>query len=163
MSSDESKPDSKKSTPKRDRDLAHPSDVIDDELRGKTLKAYLCLLKSSKPLGVREIQRTLKLSSPSVAYHHLDKLARLGLIEKNEYGEYTLVKNVGVNVLQAFTQVGRLLVPRFTFYALFFTTLLFGYALIFHSSLNVFAVTFGAFACAFAWYETMRTWRSRPF
>jgi hypothetical protein len=87
----------------------------------------------------------------------------MGLIEKDEYGEYKLVRNVGVNVLQAFTQIGKLLIPRFTFYAVFFTTLLLGYLVLFHSSLNLFALAFGSFACLFAWFETIRTWRRRPF
>ena len=143
---------------------ATPAFDIESELRGRTLKAYLFILKKSKSVGVRELQRALGLSSASVAYHHLDKLTRLGLIEKDSYGEYALIKNASVNVLQAFTQIGRLLVPRFTFYAVFFTTLLFGYALIFLTrGLNPFAVAFGIFACLFAWYETFRTWRNRPF
>ena len=135
----------------------------DTELRGRTLRAYLFILKSPKAIGVRELQRSLGLSSPSVAYHHLDKLMRLGLIEKDQYGEYTIVKNANVNVLQAFTQVGRLLVPRFIFYAVFFTTLLLGYVLIFQQGVNFFALAFGIFASFFAWYEAYRTWRRRPF
>ena len=135
----------------------------DSELRGRTLRAYLFILKNPKPVGVRELQRSLGLSSPSVAYHHLDKLTRLGLIEKNQYGEYTIVKNANVNVLQAFTQVGRLLVPRFIFYAVFFSTLLLGYILIFQQDVNFFAIAFGVFASAFAWYEAYRTWKRRPF
>jgi DNA-binding transcriptional ArsR family regulator len=140
-----------------------PDVDMDSELRGRTLRAYLFILKSPKAVGVRELQRALGLSSPSVAYHHLDKLTRMGLIAKDQYGEYTLVKNASVNVLQAFTQIGRLLVPRFIFYAVFFTTLLVGYATLFGSRSNVFALTFGIFACFFAWYETLRTWRKRPF
>ncbi|MGH2639166.1 MAG: helix-turn-helix domain-containing protein [Rhabdochlamydiaceae bacterium] len=136
---------------------------VESELRGRTLRTYLFILKSSKAVGVRELQRTLGLSSPSVAYHHLDKLMRMGLIEKDQYGEYALVKNASVSVLQAFTQVGRLLVPRFIFYAVFFTTLLLGYGLIFHANPNIFALAFGFFACLFAWYETFRTWKKRPF
>jgi DNA-binding transcriptional ArsR family regulator len=137
--------------------------LVDAELRGRTLRAYLFILKSPKPIGVRELQRALGLSSPSVAYHHLDKLTRMGLVEKDQYGEYASVKNVNVNVLQAFTQIGRLLVPRFIFYAVFFTTLLLGYILVFLSNLNSFAVAFGLFASLFAWYETYRTWKKRPF
>ena len=137
--------------------------LVDAELRGRTLRAYLFILKSPKPIGVRELQRALGLSSPSVAYHHLDKLTRMGLVEKDQYGEYASVKNVNVNVLQAFTQIGRLLVPRFIFYAVFFTTLLLGYMLVFLSHLNSFAVAFGLFASLFAWYETYRTWKKRPF
>jgi DNA-binding transcriptional ArsR family regulator len=140
-----------------------PDFDADSELRGRTLRAYLFILKNPKPVGVRELQRSLGLSSPSVAYHHLDKLSRLGLIEKNQYGEYMIVKNANVNVLQAFTQVGRLLVPRFIFYAVFFSTLLLGYVLIFQQNVNFFAIAFGVFASVFAWYEAYRTWRKRPF
>lgn len=148
----------------REEKNSTPSDIIiDAELRGRTLRAYLYILRSPKAIGVRELQRALGLSSPSVAYHHLDKLTRMGLIEKDQYGEYTLVKNVNVNVLQAFTQVGKLLVPRFIFYAVFFTTLLIGYVGIFASSLNSFAIAFGLFASFFAWFETYRTWKKRPF
>jgi len=165
-SSDESTNGSKK--PKRNPDRASspkpPTDFDSDtELRGRTLRAYLFILKSPKAVGVRELQRSLGLSSPSVAYHHLDKLTRLGLIEKDQYGEYAIVKNVNVNVLQAFTQVGRLLVPRFIFYAVFFSTLMIGYVLAFQQSINFFAMAFGLFASAFAWYEAYRTWKRRPF
>ena len=136
---------------------------IDSDLRGRTLQAYLFMMKNSKPMGVRELQRSLGLSSPSVAFHHLEKLERMGLVEKDQYGEYACVKNVDVSVLQAFSHIGRLLVPRFTFYAMFFTTLLIGYLLIYQGNSNIFAVVFGAFACGFAWYETFRTWSKRPF
>ena len=153
--------------PKQDKGSHGSSDAsldVESELKGKTLKAYLFILKGSKSVGVRELQRALGMSSASVAYHHIDKLTRMGLIEKNAYGEYVLVKNASVNALQAFSQIGRLLVPRFTFYAVFFATLLIGYVAIFLSrGINPFAIAFGIFACAFSWYETYRTWRKRPF
>ena len=121
------------------------------------------MMKLAKPIGVRELQRALEFSSPSVAYHHLEKLERLGLVQKDEYGSYGLVKNVDVGVLQAFAHIGTLLVPRFVFYAMFFTTLLVGYFLIYLGNSNVYALIFGIGASAFAWYETIRTWQKRPF
>jgi DNA-binding transcriptional ArsR family regulator len=136
---------------------------IESDLRGRTLQTYLFMMKNAKPVGVRELQRSLGLSSPSVAYHHLEKLERMGLVEKDQYGEYSLVKNVDVSVLQAFTHIGRLLVPRFTFYAMFFTTLLAGYLVIYKGDSNIFAVIFGGLGSTFAWYETLRTWKKRPF
>lgn len=136
---------------------------FESELKGRTLKAYLFLMKAAKPVGVRELQRALGLSSPSVAYHHLEKLERLGLVEKDQYGEYVVLKNVDINVLQSFAHVGKLLVPRFLFYAVFFSTLLLGYLSIYQGNANVFAIAFGSFAVVFAWYETMRTWKKRPF
>ncbi len=136
---------------------------IDSDLRGRTLQTYLFMMKHSKAIGVRELQRSLGLSSPSVAFHHLEKLERMGLVEKDQYGEYACVKNVDVSVLQAFAHFGKLLIPRFTFYAMFFTTLLFGYLLLFQGNSNIFAIAFGAFASGFAWYETWRTWKKKPF
>jgi DNA-binding transcriptional ArsR family regulator len=136
---------------------------VDSDLRGRTLQAYLFMIRSSKSIGVRELQRSLNLSSPSVAFHHLEKLERMGLVEKDQYGEYMCVKNVDVSVLQAFSHIGRLLVPRFTFYAMFFSTLLIGYLSIFQGNSNIFAVVFGTFAAGFSWYETFRTWSKRPF
>jgi DNA-binding transcriptional ArsR family regulator len=161
--SDEPSQQERKKLASREEKKSTSDLIIDAELRGRTLRAYLYILRSPKAIGVRELQRALGLSSPSVAYHHLDKLTRMGLIEKDQYGEYMLVKNVNVNVLQAFTQVGKLLVPRFIFYAVFFTTLLIGYMVIFSSSLNSFAIAFGLFASFFAWFETYRTWKKRPF
>jgi DNA-binding transcriptional ArsR family regulator len=136
---------------------------FESELKGKTLKAYLFLMKEAKPIGVRELQRALGLSSPSVAYHHLEKLERLKLVQKDQYGEYAIVKNVDINILQSFAHIGKLLVPRFLFYAVFFSTMLLGYLLIYQGNANIFAVAFGFFSIIFAWYETLRTWGKRPF
>ena len=147
----------------RHENQSAPSRDSDYELKGRTLKAYLFLVKSPKPVGVRELQRSLGLSSPSVAYHHLEKLDRLGLVEKDQYGSYSVKRNIDVSVLQAFMRIGKMLVPRFIFYAAFFTTLLIGYIILLQASVNLFALSFGLFASIFSWYETIRTWRKRPF
>jgi len=64
----------------------------DQELEGITLNVYLYVAKKGKPVGPREVMKGASLSSPSVAYRHLQKLEDLGDLQKNEYGEYT-VKN----------------------------------------------------------------------
>ncbi len=48
-------------------------------LRGKAWKVYWFLLKNGNPVSVREVQRSLRFSSPSIAYHHLEQLRELGL------------------------------------------------------------------------------------
>ena len=96
---------------------------IEYELRGKTLTIYLYMLKQGKPVGVREVQRDLKLSSPSVAFHHLDKLVRLGVVEQDQLGNYVILKKVDPGILQAFVNVGKFSLPRVGFYAVFFTTI----------------------------------------
>ena len=78
--------------------------VIESQLKGKTLLVYWHMLGSPhSKIGVREIQRSLDFSSPSVAAHHLDKLLSLGLIEKTGTGEYFLTQEVKVGLLRFFT------------------------------------------------------------
>src|SRR2546427_3066643 len=77
--------------------------VIESELKGVTLRVYWHILGSKKQaVGVRPVQRALGLSSPSVASHHLEKLRGLGLLEKDSTGEYHLIEQVKVGVLQNF-------------------------------------------------------------
>ena len=49
------------------------SEGAKDGLRGKTLEVYRYLLKSKNPVGIREVQRSLDLSTPSLASYHLNK------------------------------------------------------------------------------------------
>ena len=135
---------------------------IEYELRGKTLTIYLYMLKQGKPVGVREVQRDLKLSSPSVAFHHLDKLVRLGVVEQDPLGNYVILKKVDPGILQAFVNVGKFSLPRVGFYAVFFTTIAVAYVVSNLKFLDVYALigTFGA--AAVFWYELFRIWRRRP-
>ncbi len=141
---------------------ADRSTDIEASLKGKSLHVYMYLLKTSSPVGVREIQRDLKMSSPSVASHHLEKLKDLGLVDKDGYGRYFLTKKVQVGVLKVFTQVGRFMLPRYSFYAAFFTTLLIFYLAFAYSSLDIFALSFVIAASIIFWYETIRIWKRRP-
>ncbi len=83
-------------------------------LNGTTLDVYRLMLKSNKPLGIREIQRKLMLSSPSVAQYHLAKLEDACLI-KRILGNYVVDKVV----MENFIKVSRFLVPRYLFYTVF--------------------------------------------
>ena len=100
---------------------------IEAELKGKTLLVYWYMIKQSGPVGIREIQRALKFSSPSIASHHLEKLISLGLVKKDEYSRYLLKEYLEVGILQSFTKIGRFMLPRYSFYASFFTTFLIAY------------------------------------
>jgi hypothetical protein len=139
---------------------------IESLLKGKTLIVYWFMLKSDKsPVGVREIQRTLGFSSPSVAAHHLDKLLSLGLVEKTLRGEYFLAREVKVGVLRFFTRLGHFMIPRYLFYSVFFSTMLLVYLVLYgHSGgiHNLVAIIFGFAACIILWYETIRLWFEKP-
>jgi hypothetical protein len=53
----------------------HLSDTDEDGLQVRTLKVYLYFVKEG-PVGPRNIGRGSDLTSPSVAYRHLQKLEK---------------------------------------------------------------------------------------
>ncbi len=127
-------------------------------LKGTAFEIYRFMLTADRPLGAREIQRALNLSSPSVAQHHLLRLARAGFV-KHELGNYVVDKVMLDNCVK----IGRFIIPRYLFY-----TLLAAFALLFELTFlqpNSFyqeyffsvglTVTFLLVFC----YETFKMWR----
>ena len=92
-----------------------------EELEGTTLNVYAYLVKEGNPVGPREVMRAANLSSPSVAYWHLQKLEALGLLDKNKYGEYVVKERISVS---GHLWIGRNLVPRLICYSFFFMGIL---------------------------------------
>ena len=141
--------------------------LLESELKGKSLLVYWYLLRSpGSKVGVREVQRKLGFSSPSVAVYHLDKLLSLGLVDKTVTGEYKLVSEVKTGLLRFFTRLGRFLVPRYLFYSVWFTTMLISYIVVYAQTFcvhNIAALIFGFSACTILWFETIRLWREKPF
>jgi len=140
---------------------------IEYALRGKAWKVYWFLLKNGAPVGVREVQRALHFSSPSIAFHHLEQLRELGLVEKQEVGShYVLVGQIKIGVLKHYVKLGKLLFPRYFFYALFSTLFYVLDLLLMVNSFtrdNVFIILFGAIVCGIFWYEAYRVWGMKPF
>jgi hypothetical protein len=89
-------------------------------LEGTTRNVYIYVAKEGKPLGPRDVMRGVNLSSPSVAYRHLQKLESVGLLKKTVYGEYVLKEKAKI---RGFYWVGRKLLPRTMFYFYFFFAL----------------------------------------
>lgn len=117
-------------------------------------------------VGVREVQRALGFSSPSIAVHHLEKLQDLGLVRKKGTGEYMLEEEVKVGILRFFTRMGRFLVPRYLFYSVLFSTMLTAYLTLCtlgQTAPSFYAVVFGLIAVLIFWFETIRLWRTKPF
>ncbi|MDG6937934.1 MAG: hypothetical protein JRN42_05275, partial [Nitrososphaerota archaeon] len=139
--------------------------MVDAELKGNTLRVYIYALKKRR-VGVREVQRALLMSNPSLAQYHLNKLKDMGLVSENN-GGYEVVGEVKVDVMRDFLRLGTLIVPRFIFYAVIFTVFaaylgLVGapyYVLV--PVLEWFAVGLAAAAAVF-WFEAIRAWRSAP-
>jgi hypothetical protein len=141
--------------------------ILESELKGKTLLVYWYLLQQpTHSVGIREVQRSLNFSSPSIAVHHLEKLQDLGLVEKKGTGEYVLEEEVKIGILRFFTRMGRFLVPRYLFYSVLFSTMLIAYlslCILTGIGPSFYALLFGVIATFVFWVETFRLWRAKPF
>lgn len=149
------------------KDIETPSDdskklPIEDQLKGKTLQVYMYMVRRKEPVGVREVQRDLSFSSPSVANYHIEKLVQLALVSQDGYGRYYVVQKIQVGVLQAFVNIGGLTVPRLSFFAAFFTTMLIAYVVLNLENPNIYAIGFALAGAAAFWFETIRVWIKRP-
>ena len=137
------------------------------KLRGKAWKVYWLLLKKGRPMSVREVEKALRFSSPSVAQHHLEQLRQMGLVQKEKTGgNYTLVSEVKIGVLKHFVKLGRLMFRRYFFYAIFSSVFYIAYITILMQDLtreNLFILFFGGIVTLIFWYEALRFWRLKPF
>ncbi|MGB9623173.1 MAG: helix-turn-helix domain-containing protein [Candidatus Methanomethylicaceae archaeon] len=110
--------------------MKRDKESVEAELKGTTLRVYWTLLKKGSA-GPREMMRELNLSSPSVASYHLDKLVRLGLVEKEVGGEFVVSKEVKVELFSQFVMIAGVTLPRYFFYSVLFTTMLVAYLIIY--------------------------------
>lgn len=136
------------------------------ELKGKTLRVYWYMLRHPMPMTAREIQHGAALSSPSLSMHHLEKLKELGLVDKDVHGQYTVRRDVRVGVLNLFVGKGRMMVPRFLFYATFYTSVTAALSIMLIRFLEWYSlILLGLLAsqCIVLWYEAFRIWREQPF
>jgi hypothetical protein len=140
---------------------------LDYKLRGKAWNVYWLLLKTGHPMSVRDVANALRFSSPSVANHHLEQLIQIGLVERQEIGgNYALVGEVKIGVLRHFVKFGRMMFPRYFFYALFSSVFYVSYLTLFVEALtreSLFIIAFGAIVSVIFWYEAIRFWRLKPF
>ena len=139
---------------------------LESALKGKTLLVYWYMLQQpNHTVGVREVQRALNFSSPSIAVHHLDKLQDLALVRKKGTGEYVLENEVKVGILKFFMRMGSIFVPRYFFYSVLFSTMLTAYlimCMLGQIAPAFYAIVFGAIASLIFWVETARLWRAKP-
>jgi hypothetical protein len=95
----------------------------EQELNASTFQTYVYLVKAAKPVGPRDVMRGANLSSPSVAYRNLQKLLDLGLVVKDNYGNYVVKEKVG---MKGYVWVGKTLIPSFAVLGLIFVGVLIG-------------------------------------
>lgn len=100
-----------------------PSEISQKEievkdLKGTTLKVYYLLAERQEPLGPREVQRALNLSSPSLALYHLNRLVDARLVIKSPDGKYFIDGDpLKLGELKDHVKVAGVLIPRILLYA----------------------------------------------
>lgn len=93
----------------------------EEELNATTFQTYLYLVKVGRPIGPRDLMRGAHLSSPSVAYRNLQKLIDLGLVVKDEYGNYVVKEKLG---MKGYVWFGKNLIPSFAIFGFIFVGVL---------------------------------------
>lgn len=135
---------------------------LEHALQGNTLRVYWYILTVRKPVSAREVQRSLRLSSPSVALYHLEKLRVLKLVKKDNMGQYSLVEKVKVGLLRFFVGLGRHLIPRYFLYTTYFVGLLVFYWIVFRMTFDIrdaYIMILGISGIIISLYELIAIWR----
>ena len=130
-------------------------------IRGNTVRVYLFVLRNG-PCELREVQRALKLSTPSLAFYHLSRLVEAGVVNRTEDGKYTVVADVSADLLDGYVKFGRRIVPQLFLLTLIFTGVLAYYAYLViwvPLELNDLVAIVYSLSIIVLWYETIRVWR----
>lgn len=108
-----------------------------EELEGITFNVYLYVARKGKPVGPRDVMKGMGLSSPSVAYRHLQKLEDWGYVAKDLYGGYTIHRKASI---KGRFWLGRRLVSKMWLYAtIFFAILVVEFVILFiHFSVETY-------------------------
>ncbi len=117
------------------------------------LDAYLKLRSHGKPISVRGFQRLMNYSSPGKAQRILNRLERLGFIEKTKSNEY-IVKADLPPQLAAYAIVKGYIIPRIAIYTLYTTTTITLYIALAKPPIHI-AILLIALAIPY-WIETIK-------
>ena len=130
------------------------------EITGNSLRTYL-YLASHGPSELREVQRGLSFSTPSLASYHLAKLTQLGYVGQDQEGRYVVVAGSSNEILEGYAKVGSALVPQLFFFSVLFTILVAYFSLqaILNPSYTLYLVVTSISMTALLWLETARLWR----
>lgn len=130
-------------------------------LKGNTVRVYLFVLRNG-PCELRDVQRALKLSTPSLAFYHLSKLVEMGNVKRTEDGRYVVARDISADLIDGYVKFGRQIVPRLFILTLIFTAILAYYAyLVWRLPLDWDDVVTLMYSLSIIvlWYETIRVWR----
>jgi len=128
-----------------------------DILKGTTLRVYRFLFRLGQPASIRDVQRGLGLSSPSVAEYHLKKLVQSGLVREGDDG-YVVDRMVWQNMIR----MRRTIIPFQAVYSLFFAAALVVMVVVFRNQVTqgyLFGLAIIGVGLGLSVYETFRAFR----
>jgi hypothetical protein len=130
------------------------------EIKGNTLRTYLYLLKSGTS-ELRDVQRALGFSTPSLASYHLGKLVEGGYVTQDERGRYMIVWDATKELLEGYVRIGTVVFPQLFFFSILFTAVIgfLGAMSLFASAYVPLLVAGSAVMLVAFWYETVKVWR----
>ncbi|MFX0086456.1 MAG: hypothetical protein ACFFAU_12370 [Candidatus Hodarchaeota archaeon] len=140
-------------------------------LQGTTLNIYWFLLTHPEGIaGIREIQKTLNLSSPGLVSYHINNLISIGILAKNEQDKYYVKEEIKTGILGFYFRLGYHVVPRFTLYLIVFICCLVIFLgfLVIRGDIYIldpsnwvflFVLIFGTMIFM---YESLKIWRMKP-
>lgn len=129
-------------------------------IRGNTLKVYLYLVKNG-PSELRDVQRSVGLSTASLASYHLGRLVSSGYAKQDELGKYVATGESSTEILEGYSKIGTAIVPQLFFFTVLFTmlTVFFSFETLFGVGYAAYLVVVSLAMVAALWYETFRLWR----
>jgi DNA-binding transcriptional ArsR family regulator len=130
-------------------------------IRGNTVRVYLFVLRNG-PCELRDIQRALKLSTPSLASYHLSKLLQSGHVNRTEEGRYVAVTDISADLLDGYVKFGKQIVPQLLILTIIFTAILAYYVyLIWRLPLDLDDAVTVVYSLSIIvlWFETIQAWR----
>jgi hypothetical protein len=133
----------------------------DAPLSGTTLRVYRYIYRSRSALGIRDIQRGLGLSSPSVADYHIKKLVSMGLVREEADARFA----VNGIVFENMVRIRRSLIPLQIAYVAFFGAAFFFLTTVFRNQMfeaYLFSLIIISLACIiFAWQAARTVHKTR--
>ena len=140
--------------------MTKPDHKETSEIKGNTLRVYLYLLKTGTS-ELRDVQRSLELSTPSLASYHLGKLVEGGYVSRDERGHYIVVWDSTKELLEGYIRIGTVVFPQLFFFSVLFTAVI-GFlaaeSLFVSYYVPLLAAASVALVGAF-WYETIKVWK----
>ncbi|HEV2137907.1 MAG TPA: hypothetical protein VGR53_03630 [Nitrososphaerales archaeon] len=140
--------------------MAAPKVGAPPSVTGNTLRVYLYLLHAGES-ELRDVQRALGFTTPSLASYHLGKLISAGFVSQDNHGRYLVVKDSTSEILEGYVKLGTRVVPQLFFFAVLFSAIVgfFGFASLLNTQFVPLLVVSSLALVAVLWYETLRVWR----